>query len=178
MTSRGVTVNAYAQLIEESDSLRELIQRWRSTPENTAALLPQVARAIRTTAAAKEQVVYPVIRRHDPGRERFVDDAIRTNTTVDGFLAEAEALAPDGRGFLDQAHAAAAAEDDLLLHERRDLFPALQADSMPETELARVVDRFRTARAYYEEEATDQPLLKPRAGIADRSSAKPLDGSH
>ncbi|NUU20835.1 MAG: hypothetical protein HOV68_04850 [Streptomycetaceae bacterium] len=153
-------MDAYAQLIEDSDTLRELIQRWRSTPENTAALLPEVARAIRTTAAAKEQVVYPAIRQHDPHREGFVDDAIRTNTTVDAFLTEAEALAPDKRGFLDEAHAVAAAEDDLLLHERRDLFPALKAPTMPENELARIVDRFRTARAYYADEATDQPLLQ------------------
>lgn len=144
-------MDAYAQLIDDSDSLRALIQRWRSTPRNTAALLPDTARALRTTAAAKEEVLYPAIRRHDPARGALIDDAERTNEHVEGFLSEAQRLGPDSPGFLDQAHAAAAAADELLIHERRDLYPVLRGASLRETELARIVDRFRTSRAMHEE---------------------------
>ncbi len=146
-------MDAYAQLIDDSDNLRALIQRWRSTPRNTAALLSDAARALRTTAAAKEEVLYPAIRRHDPSRGPLIEDAERTNAHVEGFLSAAQRLGPDGPGFLDQAHSAAAAADELLIHERRDLYPVLRGTSLRETELARIVDRFRTSRAMHEDDA-------------------------
>ncbi len=157
-------MDAYAQLIEDNDSLRALIQRWRSTPRNTAELLPDMARALRTTAAAKEEVLYPAIRRHDPARGELIDDARRTNMQVEGFLSAAQRLGPEGPGFLDQAHSAAAAADELLLHERRDLYPALRGKSLRETELARIVDRFHTARAMHEEDAGPPPRAVGRVG--------------
>lgn len=157
-------MDAYAQLIDDSDSLRALIQRWRSTPRNTAALLPDTARALRTTAAAKEEVLYPAIRRHDPARGALVDDAERTNAHVEGFLSAAQRLGPEGPGFLDQAHAAAAAADELLIHERRDLYPALRGKSLRETELARIVDRFRTSKAMHEDDADTPPQTAGRVG--------------
>lgn len=158
-------MDAYQQLIADGDDLRALLQRWRSNPRNTAELLPAVVRALRTTAAAKEEVLYPAIRRHAPERADLVDEAIRTDVHVEGFLAAAQRLAPDAPGFLDEAHAAAAAADELILHERRDLLPALRDDSMSELELVRIVDRFRTARALYED---DDRMLEPSGRASGR----------
>lgn len=154
-------MNAYEQLVEDSDRLRDLIQRWRSTPENTEALLPEVTRELRATAAAKEQVLYPAVTRQDPARADLVAEAVRTNGQVEAFLAAARDIGPGGRGFFDQSHAAAAAADELLLHERRDLFPALRSDSLPETELAGLVERVRSARARY---AVEDELAASRSG--------------
>lgn len=138
-------MNAYSQLREDNDQLRALIARWRATPQSVARLLPQAAAELRATAAAKERELYPAVLRHDPGRAALVDEAVRTNRQVEAFLTAAEDLGPDGNGFLDEAYEAAAAADGQLLHERRDIFPALAPDNIPETELARVVDRMHIA---------------------------------
>ncbi|MEU8138074.1 hemerythrin domain-containing protein [Streptodolium elevatio] len=142
-------MNAFPQLIEENDRLRALIARWRATPQSVAELLPAAAEVLRATAAAKEQELYPAVLRHDPRRADRVDEAVRTNQQVEAFLSAALQSGPEGRGFLDDAYEAAAAADGLLLHERRDLLPALEGDDVPETELDRVVGRLRTARSDY-----------------------------
>ncbi|MCF2530338.1 hypothetical protein [Yinghuangia soli] len=143
-------MDAYTQLIEDSDRLRELIQRWRSHEDTAASMLPEASQAIRATAAAKEEILYPAIRAHAPERAALVDDAIRTNMMVEVFLAKAQEIGPGGPGFTDQIHHAAAAADELLLHERRDLFPAIRPEALPDAELARILDEMNTARAAYE----------------------------
>ncbi|MGR7000872.1 hypothetical protein ACU686_27055 [Yinghuangia aomiensis] len=86
----GRTVmDGYARLIEDNDSLRDLIQRWRSTTDSAAELLPTAARTLAATARAKDQVLYPAIRNHAPERAALVDEAERINTHVLGFLGQA-----------------------------------------------------------------------------------------
>jgi hypothetical protein len=118
-------MDGYTRLVDDNEALRGLIQRWRATGESSAQLLPVAARSLAATAHAKDRVLYPAIRRNVPDRAGFVDEAERINAHVFGFLAQALRLAPDGLGFVDQVHEAVAAADGLLLHERRDLLPAM-----------------------------------------------------
>ncbi|GAA4991531.1 hypothetical protein GCM10023205_74570 [Yinghuangia aomiensis] len=119
-------MDGYARLIEDNDSLRDLIQRWRSTTDSAAELLPTAARTLAATARAKDQVLYPAIRTHAPERAALVDEAERINTHVLGFLGQAVEIGPGGYAFVENVHEAIGAADGLLLHERRDLMPALR----------------------------------------------------
>jgi hypothetical protein len=139
-------MDTMTELVNDNEAMRTLIQHWRATPEATAKLLPTTAHALRAMALAKEQVLYREIRAHDPARGKYVDEAVRHNDSVDAFLAEAEQITPDGFGFLDQAHAAASEADLLLLTERRDLFPALDAGHVDEEEAEQILSRYRAAR--------------------------------
>ncbi|MFJ8739634.1 hemerythrin domain-containing protein [Embleya sp. NPDC127516] len=109
----------------DNRNLRELIRRWRATPQSTVALFDEADNAIRATIATKERVLYPAIRDADGHRSGSVDDAIAQARRIEGFLDSAERLGPDGPGFQDEAQDAASAMDGLLVHEQRDLLPAL-----------------------------------------------------
>lgn len=165
-------MDAYSQLIEDNDRLRALIARWRSTPQSVAELLPATAVELRATATAKERELYPVVVRRDPGRTKLVDEAVRTNRQVEAFLSAAEHLGPEGSGFLDQAYEAAAAADGQLLHERRDILPALTPEHIPDTELARVVERLHIAHH------DDVRRARVAGAGASPASARIEDGSH
>ncbi|WP_331771013.1 hypothetical protein OG948_46130 (plasmid) [Embleya sp. NBC_00888] len=110
----------------DNRNLRELIRRWRATPQSTVALFDEADNAIRATIATKERVLYPAIRDADGHRSGYVDDAIAQARRIEGFLDSAERLGPDGPGFQDEAQDAASAMDGLLVHEQRDLLPALE----------------------------------------------------
>ncbi|MYV99946.1 hypothetical protein [Streptomyces sp. SID3343] len=127
----------------DNTNLRDLIRRWRATPESTAALFGEASDAIRATAATKERVLYPAVREADPSRAGLVDSVIAQNRRIEGFLSVAERLGPHGIGFQDEAQEAAAATDGLLVHERRDILPAL--DRLSPEERERLDDDYRTA---------------------------------
>ncbi|MFI1385250.1 hypothetical protein [Embleya sp. NPDC020886] len=109
----------------DNRNLRELIRRWRATPESTIALFDEADDAIRATLATKERVLYPAVRDAEGHRSGYVDDAIAQARRIEGFLDSAERLGPNGSGFHDEAQDAASAMDGLLVHEQRDLLPAL-----------------------------------------------------
>lgn len=119
-------MDGYARLIEDNDSLRDLIQRWRATTASAGELLPTAARTLAATARAKDQVLYPAIRSHAPEREALVDEAERINLHVLGFIGQTVEIGPGGRAFVEHVHEVVGAADGLLLHERRDLMPALR----------------------------------------------------
>lgn len=75
------------------------------------------------------------------------------------FLGEALRVGPDGFGFIDQVAEAAGAADGLLLHERRDLMPALQdADWAGGT-----IDAYLTTRDTLSDDAPLEQLVAPPA---------------
>jgi len=127
----------------DNRNLRDLIRRWRATPESTAALFGEAADAIRSTIAAKEGVLYPAVRAADPDREARVDDAIAQARRIEGFLESAEERGVDHPGFEDEAQDAASAMDGLLVHEQRDILPGL--DSLSPAQRDRLDDEYRDA---------------------------------
>ncbi|MGC0419862.1 hypothetical protein [Embleya sp. AB8] len=127
----------------DNRNLRELIRRWRATPQSTVALFEEAADAIRATIAAKERVLYPAVRDADGHRGGYVDDAIAQSRRIEAFLDSAERLGPNGRGFHDEAQDAASAMDGLLVHEQRDLLPAIE--HLPEDERDRLDREYATA---------------------------------
>ncbi|OPC78980.1 hypothetical protein B4N89_33250 [Embleya scabrispora] len=120
----------------DNRNLRELIRRWRATPQSTVALFAEADAAIRATLATKERVLYPAVRKADEQRAGHVDAAIAQGRRIEAFLDSATRLGPEGAGFHDEAQDAASAMDGLLLHEQRDLRPAL--DHLTEDEQNRL----------------------------------------
>lgn len=127
----------------DNRNLRDLIRRWRATPESTAALFDEAAAAIRATIAAKESVLYPAVRAADPHRDARVDEAVAQSRRIEGFLEAAEERGLQHPGFVDEAQDAAAAMDNLLVHEQRDILPGL--DSLTEAQRDHLDSDYRDA---------------------------------
>ncbi|WP_331766734.1 hemerythrin domain-containing protein [Embleya sp. NBC_00896] len=127
----------------DNRNLRDLIRRWRATPQSTAALFGEAADAIRATIAAKERVLYPAVRAADPQRGANIDAAIAQSRRIEGFLTSAEQLGPNSSGFQDEAQDAASAMDGLIVHEQRDILPGL--DHLSQDDRDHIDDNYRTA---------------------------------
>ncbi|MDI2125397.1 hypothetical protein [Yinghuangia seranimata] len=154
--------SAYDRMVGENDALRYLIARWRSHPEDAVELFGRASRMWRATAAAKHRTLYPAIQRQVPKRSAWVEAAVRENTHINGFLGTAERIAPGGDGFLEQVYEAAAAADGLLLHERRDIFPALRDDAWPGGGADRIVDEYLALRDRMYDELCDGQTVEER----------------